>query len=50
MQEVIKASQQGRLLEMFGSGTAAIVSPIKKIRYIEQRDPQGNASKFTVTS
>jgi branched-chain amino acid aminotransferase len=33
MPEVTKAIQEGRLIEMFGSGTAAIVSPIKKINY-----------------
>lgn len=35
MREIISASRENRLLEMFGSGTAAIVSPIKLIRYVE---------------
>jgi branched-chain amino acid aminotransferase len=33
MPEIVKAVKEGRLLEMFGAGTAAIVSPIKRIRY-----------------
>lgn len=33
MQEVIQASQEGRLLEAFGAGTAAVVTPISCIRY-----------------
>ena len=33
MSEVIKAREEDRLLEMFGSGTACIVSPIKEIHY-----------------
>ncbi|KAH9996549.1 branched-chain amino acid aminotransferase II [Russula vinacea] len=33
MKEVCVAAQSGRLVEMFGAGTAAIVSPIDKIGY-----------------
>ncbi|KAH9982261.1 branched-chain amino acid aminotransferase II [Lactifluus volemus] len=33
MKEVCEAGQSGRLVEMFGAGTAAIVSPINKIGY-----------------
>jgi branched-chain amino acid aminotransferase len=33
MSEVQTLAEQGHLLEMFGAGTAAIVSPIKKIHY-----------------
>ncbi|XP_053208793.1 branched-chain-amino-acid aminotransferase-like [Panonychus citri] len=33
MDEVIKTLEQGRLLEMFGAGTAAVVSPISRINY-----------------
>ncbi|KAI0249569.1 branched-chain amino acid aminotransferase II [Lactifluus subvellereus] len=33
MKEVCEAVQSGRLVEMFGAGTAAIVSPINKIGY-----------------
>ncbi|KAI0036647.1 branched-chain amino acid aminotransferase II [Vararia minispora EC-137] len=36
MPEVREAVQAGRLIEMFGSGTAAIVSPIDKIGYMGQ--------------
>lgn len=33
MGEVAEAEQEGRLMEVFGSGTAAIVSPVRKILY-----------------
>ncbi|KAJ3373559.1 branched-chain-amino-acid aminotransferase [Allomyces arbusculus] len=33
MAEIVKASNEKRLLEMFGAGTACIVSPIKAIHY-----------------
>jgi len=33
MGEVISARNENRLLEMFGAGTACIVSPIKKISF-----------------
>lgn len=33
MPELIKANAEGRLIEMFGSGTAAVVSPIGGIHY-----------------
>ncbi|KAL3473765.1 aminotransferase [Aspergillus californicus] len=33
MGELVEASKEGRLLEVFGSGTAAIVSPVRAISY-----------------
>lgn len=33
MKEVAQASKEGRLLEVFGAGTAALVSPVKAINY-----------------
>jgi branched-chain amino acid aminotransferase len=36
MGEIAKAIQEKRVIEMFGSGTAAIVSPIKRIRYNDE--------------
>jgi branched-chain amino acid aminotransferase len=33
MKEVIKASEERRIVEMFGAGTACIVSPIKRIGF-----------------
>merc|ERR1712046_328278 len=33
MKEVVKASKEGRLKEAFGAGTAAVVSPIKRINF-----------------
>jgi branched-chain amino acid aminotransferase len=38
MADVVRASKEGRIREMFGAGTAATVSPIGAIKY------QGNAS------
>lgn len=39
MPEIQKLQSQGRLVEMFGSGTAAVVSPIKEIGYSGSRVP-----------
>ena len=33
IQQVIKAAEEGRLYEIFGSGTAAIVSPVCEFTY-----------------
>ena len=33
MSEILKARDEGRLIEMFGTGTAAIVSPVGSINY-----------------
>merc|ERR1719341_2564823 len=33
MGEVMEAQEDGRLLEMFGSGTAAVVSPVGGLHY-----------------
>ena len=33
MPQVRRAAKEGRLLEIFGAGTAAIVSPVRKISY-----------------
>ncbi|KAG9301880.1 hypothetical protein G9A89_004559 [Geosiphon pyriformis] len=51
MPQIVKASEEGRLLEMFGAGTAAIISPIKEIHYrnqnikvpLDPKDPSSNA-------
>ncbi|KAJ3121672.1 branched-chain-amino-acid aminotransferase [Physocladia obscura] len=55
MPEVIEALKEKRLLEMFGAGTAAIVSPIKNIGYkgtdyaipLDPSDPTSQAGKLT---
>lgn len=55
MLEVVKAQEEGRLLEMFGAGTACIVSPIKEIHYhgrdfsipLDPNDPSSNAGPAT---
>ena len=33
MLEVLNAKKEGRLIEMFGTGTAAIISPVGSIMY-----------------
>jgi branched-chain amino acid aminotransferase len=33
MSDVAKASEEGRMIEVFGAGTAAIVSPVRNISY-----------------
>ncbi|KAJ3021293.1 branched-chain-amino-acid aminotransferase [Thoreauomyces humboldtii] len=55
MSTVVKAIKDGRVHEMFGSGTAAIVSPIKTIRFKDQdlaipldpKDKAGQAGPLT---
>ncbi|CAG8549017.1 6466_t:CDS:2 [Cetraspora pellucida] len=55
MSEVVNALKQGRLREMFGSGTACIVTPIKIINYrgedlavpLDPNDPSSNAGPVT---
>lgn len=34
MGEIIAASKAGRLVELFGTGTAAVVTPVEKIGYM----------------
>eukprot|EP00128_Syssomonas_multiformis_P010699 Colp12_sorted_trinity150504_noHs@23158 len=36
MPDIVKAQSEGRLLEMFGAGTACIISPVKEVRYMEK--------------
>jgi branched-chain amino acid aminotransferase len=33
MKEIIKAHKEGRLMEAFGAGTAAVIAPVNSIRY-----------------
>ena len=33
MQEMAEAAEEGRLLEAFGTGTAAVVSPVRKVHW-----------------
>ncbi len=34
--DLMKASREGKLEEVFGTGTAAVVSPVKKLDYEDQ--------------
>ncbi|KAF7723750.1 hypothetical protein EC973_001726 [Apophysomyces ossiformis] len=55
MKEVVEALQRDQVLEMFGSGTACIVSPIKRIGYsgheftvpLDPADPSSEAGPLT---
>ncbi|KAI8923509.1 aminotransferase [Entophlyctis helioformis] len=55
MDMVTRALKDGRILEMFGAGTAAIVSPIKRIHYdnqdlnipVDPKDPTSQAGPLT---
>ncbi|KAG0170939.1 branched-chain-amino-acid aminotransferase [Apophysomyces sp. BC1015] len=55
MDEVVIALQRGRVLEMFGSGTACIVTPIKRIGYaghefavpLDPEDPSSEVGPLT---
>ncbi|KAK9707682.1 branched-chain-amino-acid transaminase bat2 [Basidiobolus ranarum] len=55
MSEIIKAEEDGNLLEMFGTGTACVVSPIKMIGYqgreiqvpLNPKDPNTQAGPLT---
>ena len=33
MEELIQAQKEGKLEEVFGTGTAAVISPVGKLRY-----------------
>ncbi|KAJ1569931.1 branched-chain-amino-acid aminotransferase [Nowakowskiella sp. JEL0078] len=55
MPQLSEAAKQGRVIESFGAGTAAIVSPIKQIHYkgeditipLDPSDPSQQAGKLT---
>ncbi|KCV67846.1 hypothetical protein H696_05577 [Fonticula alba] len=55
MPQVAQAAKEGRIVEMFGAGTAAIVSPIKCIHFkgedinipLDPSDPTSEAGKLT---
>jgi branched-chain amino acid aminotransferase len=52
MKDVIDASKEGRILEAFGAGTAAIISPVKAISFKGTEipiptNPQGLGAKFS---
>jgi branched-chain amino acid aminotransferase len=55
MADLVKASKEKRIIEMFGSGTAAIVSPVKCVHYegtdykipLDPRKPDSQAGPLT---
>ena len=55
MSEIIAAYRESRIIEMFGAGTAAIVSPIKRIKFdehdlnipLDSTDPDAQAGPLT---
>jgi branched-chain amino acid aminotransferase len=55
MPQLVEAVDSGRLLEVFGAGTAAVVSPVKSITYagrelaipLDPADPSAGAGPLT---
>ncbi|MCK5312622.1 MAG: branched-chain amino acid aminotransferase [Desulfobacteraceae bacterium] len=47
--ELIEAKKQGELKEVFGSGTAAVVSPVKEIRYGDEIIEIGDGNPGALT-
>lgn len=55
MSEFVQAQREGRLLEVFGAGTACVVTPIKNIEYegeqfavpLDPEDPKAQAGPLT---
>lgn len=55
MKEVTEAQRAGRLLEVFGAGTACVVTPVKNIAYngehfavpLDPQDPKAQAGPLT---
>ena len=43
IEEVVEATKDGTLVEMFGSGTAAVISPVSHFRYRDRDYTVGNA-------
>lgn len=54
MPELIEALKEGRVIEIFGTGTAAVVSPVNKILYedvfydvpVDKEDPSAQIGKY----
>ena len=49
IEDIMKAGHEGRLEEVFGSGTAAVVSPVKELKYMDDTIiiGDGNIDSFT---
>jgi len=55
LKEIMKAIEEGRMIEAFGSGTAAIVSPVKGFMYkekmydipLDKNDPKASSGPLT---
>lgn len=45
IQELLKASEQGKLEEIFGMGTAAVISPVSELKYKDEIIKVGEYSK-----
>jgi len=48
--EVMKAEVSSRLQEVFGSGTAAVISPVGKIKWADKEITIGNGQVGPLTS
>lgn len=47
--DIMKASEEGKLEEVFGTGTAAVVSPVKQLDYEDQSAKIGNGEIGALT-
>ncbi|KAJ2888856.1 branched-chain-amino-acid transaminase bat2 [Coemansia asiatica] len=55
MKQIVKASNEGRLLEVFGAGTACVVTPVKRIHFkgsdynipLDPANPESQAGPIT---
>ena len=47
--EVMQAEESGKLQEVFGSGTAAVISPVGKIKWADKEIPIGNGQVGPLT-
>jgi branched-chain amino acid aminotransferase len=48
--EVMQAGESGKLQEVFGSGTAAVISPVGKIKWVDKEITIGDGKVGTLTS
>lgn len=49
VEEVVKAAESGAMEECFGTGTAAVVSPVGELRFENEKMPIGNGSIGAIT-
>lgn len=50
IKEIVKAAKKGKLTEVFGTGTAAVISPVGMIQYKGEKYKVGNGDMGVITS